>query len=156
MITEEFTDWRGSPVRPGDVVLYPSMSGRSCQMTEGVFIEAWKVYYNCSKWQRLAPGETPPTKKSDERLRDEAGDLVWEGEGPDRRVVWHEVELPAKTEWRIRIQPTRDSRFTRYSGTGDWNPEKHDYERIAPAKPVTLTLPNNVTFFSRPEAPDGQ
>lgn len=41
MTSEDYTviDWRGNPVKVGSRVLYPRMSGRSCEMQEGIIEE---------------------------------------------------------------------------------------------------------------------
>lgn len=50
----EYTDWRGNIIRIGDTVLYPSLVGRTAQMTEGTVQDIYCVERNSylGKWVR--------------------------------------------------------------------------------------------------------
>lgn len=79
------TDWRGNEYGIGDLVLYPRMSGRSCEMQEGTVTSVHLVYRDPERWEwkRVADGVEPP-------------------EGSD-------------TEERVQILPSRSSRdFSRW------------------------------------------
>lgn len=106
-MTEQITvtDFRGNTFTVGDTVLYPRMSGRSCELQEGVVVE-------------LKPFE-------DFRYFDNP---KWGEEGEPR---WVREDF---TNHKVRIQPTRSSRFHR-TGT-DWRGEA--------VKPVWIQLGENV------------
>lgn len=133
-MSEEYTDWRGHPVKPKDVVLYPSMRDRSCQMTEGILLSVWRVYYHPDnhEWTRLEPGQEIPTQPTWRR-----GEVVGKEE--------------CRTQWRAQVRPTADSRFTRWSTQGDWDHETLTRGPEKPAKPITLTVVKNLTWFSTPQ-----
>lgn len=139
-----FTDWRGQPVHIGDTVVYPSGSGRSSQMTEGVLIDVWRVIRD-ERWnyKRIEPDEEPPIKLVWEVVRDDDGNPVEE----DGVYLRHQVQVP-DFEWRARIQPTGDSRWR---GHGDWREtgDAHtDYAEKKTVKAVTLTVIQNITLVA--------
>lgn len=91
----QFIDWRGYPINIGDKVLYPSLVGRTAQMTEGEVLDIYRVQYDHdkNKWVRT---NRPPTPKVDN------------------------INHMDKVFWRIRIQPTSDSMN---SVRGGWKQE---------------------------------
>ena len=132
-MAEQFVDWRGNPVKPQDIVLYPSMSGRSCQMTEGILIDIWQVYNDpeTSEWVRLGVGEEVPMKRIPPWMRAEGGP----------------AEEPCPLLWRAKIQPTADSRFTRHGTYAKYDSLTDTYGPTREAKPVTLYIVENITLL---------
>lgn len=132
-MSEPFNDWRGQPLTPGDIVFYPSMRSRSCQITEGILLDIYRVYYHPDtyEWTKLEPEQEIPT-----------------------RPVWRDGEVVGKeecsTEWRALIQPTGDSRFPRSSTRGTWNHETGERGPEQAARPITLSIVQNLTWFCTP------
>jgi hypothetical protein len=146
------TDWRGNAYTIGDTVLYPRMSGRSCEMAEATVADIWLTYTSPEtyKWVRLKEGQEPP--------------IVWHsgmGENPEDPTgpnIWQRREAPAKTELRVRLQPNgrgsrdfyrADSVFLRDENGSMIRDEDDRAVRVqVPIKPVTLTVVENVTWLS--------
>ncbi|ROO82621.1 hypothetical protein EDD29_0102 [Actinocorallia herbida] len=136
MSTPEFIDWRGNRVEVGDTVLYPSSAGRSCQITEGTVLDIWQAYRSEYEWKRYVEGAVLPTESVSEVVVDADGSVLLNERG---YAIREEVERSVPLEWRIRIQPTRDSRAF------------HRKEQGPPSKAVTILICENVTFLHRPE-----
>ncbi|MGI5281692.1 hypothetical protein ACQEVF_59125 [Nonomuraea polychroma] len=114
------TDWRGNPYTVGTTIYYPRMSGRSCEIQEGVVIDIWDAVWDRDvfKWVRFNPDKpshqdvtgrdrqtrvkVQPTGRgsrnfyrSDSRLvTDEHGEVVRDETG---RAVWEKTELKPVT-----------------------------------------------------------
>ncbi|MFI6497146.1 hypothetical protein [Nonomuraea typhae] len=114
------TDWRGNPFTIGTTIFYPRMSGRSCEIQEGVVIDIWDAVYDRDvyRWVRFNPekishqdatGNDRQTRvkvhptgrgsrnfyRSDQRLvTDEQGEYVRDEHG---RAVWESVDLKPVT-----------------------------------------------------------
>ena len=92
----QLTDWLGNQYGPGDLIIYPVMSGRSVTMQQATVIDIWTVY-NCPedyKWKRLKEGEEVPTKEE------------WDW---DRSVTppvrFSKGSKPVETAIRVKLQP---------------------------------------------------
>ena len=77
---DEFIDWRGVAVGVGDTVLYPRVSGRSCEMQEGTVLS----------------------------IREDGTRTVIE-RAPTADDPWHynRISVP---QYRVTIKPSRSSR----------------------------------------------
>lgn len=147
-----WTDWRGHDYTVGDTILYARMSGRSCEMAEGVVVDLMVMIYpeGKYKWTRL-PDDSPVPEK-----------LVWQyvnPENPDDRCTsypregWErkQVMVPIENERRALIQPTlRTSRFNSYEARRTkwvYDEENHTGEFVdaGPAKPIRLTVTESIT-----------
>ncbi|TDB90942.1 hypothetical protein E1264_03815 [Actinomadura sp. KC216] len=119
----KLTDWRGNEYGVGDLVLYPRMSGRSCEVREARVLDIWQVHYDDYKWKRWT-GEGPEPMKT-----------VFDGWDDDGNRVDKEVSA---LETRIKLRPTgRSSRgFMDYSWRKDNGIDVKD---------VTLTIIENIT-----------
>ncbi|MEU7096037.1 hypothetical protein [Kitasatospora aureofaciens] len=125
----KLTDWRGNEYGVGDIILYPRISGRSCEISEATVVDIWETYRGDRGWKRLAEGEPVPEKE------------YWNyAEGAYER-------RPAATEIRVKVQPNgRGSRqFYRTDYDYKRTPEG-SYERVETGiKPVTLNIIENIT-----------
>ncbi|WP_282203928.1 hypothetical protein [Kitasatospora fiedleri] len=65
------TDWRGAEYGVGDIVLYPRMSGRSCEMQEGTVTDIYVAVRDPETygWKRLAEGATPDGQPTEMRVQ---------------------------------------------------------------------------------------
>jgi len=53
------TDWRGNECRVGDLIVYPSMSGRSCEIVEGVVTRIYEAQREWYGFQGIRPENDP-------------------------------------------------------------------------------------------------
>lgn len=88
-MTDSYTNWLGQTISIGDTIVYPQLSGRSCQMTEGVVLSF-----------RLK-SEEDHHRPTEERAQD----------------YWDAHILPTLGQpMKMRVQPTdRSSRWGRFS-----------------------------------------
>lgn len=86
------TDWRGNTYDVGSTVLYPRMSGRSCEMQEGIVLEIKKF--------------------TDTRYRHE--------QNPDDGKWYYNSE--EFENYKVKIKPTRSSRDFWRDGSEDYKP----------------------------------
>lgn len=113
-----WTDWRGHDYTVGDTILYARMSGRSCEMAEGI-VEDLAVYYKDDRyrWTRLKDGEAVPEKPGFKYRNPETQELTGRFfYSDDPRSKWERVPvmIPVEHERRAKIVPTkRTSRWTR-------------------------------------------
>lgn len=142
-----WTDWRGNDYTEGTLILYARMSGRSCEMAEGVVVELYEVYYGDDyKWEKLAPGEPVPEHDVWRWKNTETGELsTYRGQGYTEQV---QVSVPRQHERRAKILPTnRTSRFGGYdTKKWVWDEESGKGEFIeTEMKPVTLKITESIT-----------
>jgi len=153
MTENTWTDWRGNDYAKGTLILYARMSGRSCEMAEGVVKDLYEVYYGDDyTWHKLAPGETAPEHEVHRWKNTETGEvskynMQWHRQNGEPWVTV-EVTEPRETERRAKILPTnRTSRFGGY-----WN-KKWVYDEEAgkgdfietEQKPITLKVTESIT-----------
>jgi hypothetical protein len=124
------TDWRGNEYGVGDTVLYPRVSGRSAEISEGTVTDIYQVYYGDFKWRRWR-GEGPePTK------------FVFDGWDEDGKRKEKEVSALGT---RVQIQPSgRTSRDFGYWSAREYNAETQKFDKKAP-KAVTILNIENIT-----------
>jgi hypothetical protein len=113
-------DWRGNPYTVGTMIFYPRMSGRSCEIQEGIVLDIWEAVEDRSKawrttWVRLDPNnpahqdkeretrvKVQPTGRSSRDFyrsnhkvkRDEHGEIVYDEKG---RAVWEKTDAKPVT-----------------------------------------------------------
>lgn len=127
----QLTDWLGNQYGPGDLIIYPVMSGRSVSMQQATVLDIWTVY-NCPKeykWKRLKEGDPIPTKAE------------WDWDRSVTPPVSVPLgEKPVRTELRVRLQPEgKSSRgySTRTDEVSHWvDPEGNDIEWDAMRKRI--------------------
>jgi hypothetical protein len=146
-----WTDWRGNDFTVGDTILYARLSGRSCEMAEGVVEDLFVVWRDREtyKWVRLPENGPVPTHEVWRWRNLETGELTQCGYGGWRdREGFERVQVtePVDTERRAKIMPTlRTSRFNSYEwGTKKWNEETKVYDKV-PRKAVSLTVTESIT-----------
>ncbi|MFG1709197.1 hypothetical protein ACFLIM_39000 [Nonomuraea sp. M3C6] len=120
------TDWRGNPYTVGTLIFYPRMSGRSCEIQEGEVLDIYEAVYDRRTYR---------------------GWMRYDAANPD-----HEGE---ERETRVKVQPTGRSSRDFYRTNHQVKRDEHGeivrdengrtvWEK-AEAKPVTLTVIDNVT-----------
>lgn len=148
-----WTDWRGNDYTEGDTILYARMSGRSCEMAEGVVVELREFYYSDDyKWEKLEPGEPVPVHNVWRWRHRETGEIQQYApmDLDEKEAHWENVEVsvPYERRRRAKILPTnRTSRFGGY-----WNKKwvwdaqsgKGEYVKTE-MKPVTLHITESIT-----------
>lgn len=105
-------DFRGNEIRVGDTVLYPRMSGRSCEMTEAQVVD---IIINEDGRRVDNPEHDEWVQRRKEQAK-QAGQRYWfEVEAPasDPRPEGM-ITVPA---WKFRLLPLRSTRFRRWSGS---------------------------------------
>lgn len=120
------TDWRGNPYAIGTLILYPRMSGRSCEVQEGTVLDIYEAVYdrrNHRGWTRYDAAN--PNHQGQER------------------------------ETRVKVQPTgrssrdfyRSNRQVRRDEHGEIIRDEngHTMWEKTEAKPVTLLITENIT-----------
>ncbi|MFI6485211.1 hypothetical protein ACIBH1_45385 [Nonomuraea sp. NPDC050663] len=125
------TDWRGNPYTVGTTVLYPRMSGRSCEICEGVVVDIWEAVYDRKLYK-------------------------WVRANPDKLA--HQAVTGRDREMRVKIQPNgrgsrdfyrSDSRAARdENGDYVYDDDGHMVFEKVDLKPVTLTIIENVTVLT--------
>lgn len=96
-------DFLGQEIRVGDIVLYPRMSGRSCEMT-------------LARVERI--DVVPQGRRTTTQAwEDWAAIRPWQ-DRPDERPEMYET-VPA---WRFSLMPLKSTRFRRYSWTDKQKP----------------------------------
>jgi len=152
-----WTDWRGNDFTVGDTILYARMSGRSCEMAEGVVVDLFVVYRDPDKykWTRLPEGDPVPEH------------LVWKWKNLETAELTHlgyrsrfqeregyecvQVPEPIENERRAKIMPTlRTSRFNSYEARQtkwvyDELTRTGEFVDAGPRKPVTLSVTESIT-----------
>jgi hypothetical protein len=111
------TDWRGNPYAIGTLIFYPRMSGRSCEIQEGIVLDIWDVVRDRSKFAWIRFDASNPSHQDTERVtrikvqptgrssrdfyrsnhqvkRDEHGEVVLDENG---RSVWEKTEAKPVT-----------------------------------------------------------
>jgi len=155
-----WTDWRGHEYTIGDTVLYARLSGRSCEMAEGVVTDLFEVYY-CSdtyKWKRVDSLLGPPFKRkygwidAQGKLRPDAG--LSNSQARANGWNWEEYisNERCRTERRAKIMPGRTSRFNSYEDRGrkwawDEATKTGEYHSVPDEdlKPITLKICESIT-----------
>lgn len=89
------TDFRGNEYKVGDIILYPRMSGRSCEMQEAIVLEIKEFEDTRWIWNPYYDKNVPPHPVTNPRTLDEKF-----------------------TNFKVRVQPTRSSRDFYRTGTG--------------------------------------
>lgn len=150
-----WTDWRGNDFTVGDTILYARMSGRSCEMAEGIVEDLFVVYNDPDKykWVRLPENGPVPTHEVWRWRNPETGELKWGYGGWGDREGYERVQVtePVETERRAKIMPTcRTSRFNSYeerhrkfiydekAGTGE-------FVDAGPRKAISLSVTESIT-----------
>ncbi|MFI6813242.1 hypothetical protein ACIBG7_12560 [Nonomuraea sp. NPDC050328] len=131
MTTPTRTDWRGNTYTIGTTVLYPRMSSRSCEITEGVVIDIWDAIYDPKvyKWVRADP-DNPTHQAITGRDREPRVKIQPNGRGS--RNFYRSDSRPARDENGEYILDARGFRV---------------YEKTE-LKPVTLTILDNITVIT--------
>lgn len=88
-------DFRGAEIRVGDIVLYPRMSSRSCEMTEA----------RVERIDVVEGGRRAVTQAWEDWA------ATWPDRDPDAKPEMYE-NVPA---WRFSLMPLRSTRFRRYT-----------------------------------------
>jgi hypothetical protein len=132
----KLTDWRGAEYGAGDTILYPRMSGRSCEIAEATVVDIWQAYYDFDtyKWKRVAEGGELPMVR--------------------RHIVFSDPpefeEVPVDAVTRVKVQP--NGRGSRDFSRSDYSYVKNaegEYERVETGiKPVTLNIIDNITVIA--------
>jgi hypothetical protein len=129
-----WTDWRGNDFTVGDTVLYARLSGRSCEMAEGVVTDLMVMYRDPDKyeWARLPEGEAVPEKLEWRWVNpDNPDDLRFRCPQESWRDSKKQVSVPVENERRAKIMPAmRTSRFNSYDKD---------------VQPVTLRVTESIT-----------
>lgn len=60
------TDWRGRSYQTGDGIVYPRMSGRSCEMSDGMVTDIWETRRDREKWEWVRKDPGAPWQEGDE------------------------------------------------------------------------------------------
>lgn len=95
---ESAIDWRGHEYAVGDTVIYPRMSGRSCEIQEGVV-------------EKIVEYDSPRSRA----VQDATGTVIRDEN--DRVTYERVIEVGRK----VRIRPTRNSRrFYRWDEKAVW------------------------------------
>lgn len=147
-----WTDWRGHDYTVGDTILYARMSGRSCEMAEGVIVDLMVMVRSPKtyKWTRVPDGDPVPTH------------LAWQYrnlDNPEEHYTYEprngnyehvQMQVPDDHERRALITPTmRTSRFSSYEwGTKKWWYDEATGEsgfKTVERKPIRLTVVESIT-----------
>lgn len=108
------TDWQGQEYGPGDIVLYPAMSGRCVTMVKARVLDVYRVHRDDSySWHRVRDTATPD---GDEQLR-----VKVEPVGSSRWKQHHGKNYFIDNRTGKRIDPWR----------GDKHIERHGYYECA-------------------------
>lgn len=114
-------DWRGLSYMAGDTILYPTMFGNTCEITEAIVEELYEVYRDSEtyKYVKVKPGVPVPEEET----------TIWvDPENPDRwsrhyMHTWERVNgvvIPVDKERRAKVRPTgATSRYGRYDQKED-------------------------------------
>lgn len=149
-----WTDWRGHDYTVGDTILYARMSGRSCEMAEGVVEDLAVYYYENYKWKRLGEGQKVPEKQVWRWKNPETGEPeTWNRGGRDGNPDWERIQVwvPLDNERRAKVMPTlRTSRFNSYDARQTkwlYDPAtgKGEFIDAGPRKAVTLRVTESIT-----------
>lgn len=129
-----FTDWRGREVRAGDLVAYPTMSGRSCQLAVGTVVSAavndkgelvsveispvatsrWEQYSSEPRYRNKVTGKSIKINANSHYVQRRAWRRKSDGVIATRDELY---ELAQKEEWCPRG----------WYSTGDPSPDKDTY-----------------------------
>jgi len=113
------TDWRGREFTIGTEIVYPRMSGRSVEMSDGVVVDIWQAYRSKDtwNWKRHTPNTSP---------EDISGDSL---------------------AWRVKVKPhDLGSRGFYRGGWSDYF-KNRDSGEPTDVKPVTLINIENITVL---------
>lgn len=117
-------DFRGNEIRVGDTVLYPRMSGRSCEMTEAEVVDIIAH----EKGRRV---ENPAWEEWRERRKAATPDGERWYNQPDPEDDPRPEAYIAVPAWKFKLRRLRSTRFKMYP----WSD---------PERPVTVQLGENV------------
>jgi hypothetical protein len=124
----KMTDWRGNEYDTGSLIVYPAMSGRSCEIVEAVVVEVYGVVRNEKTYgqRRAADGEQPKSIRA--RVQPT---------GRGSRRFYRSTE---RTDWiddEGNVVPS-----------GEWRPGLTMRRTPTSPRAVTLTILDNITVVS--------
>ncbi len=147
-----WTDWRGNDYTVGDTILFARMSGRSCEMAEGVIVDLMVMCYGDDyAWKRVPDGEPVPEKLVYQYVNPENPAEYSSYQRNGKNWDHRQIMVPVQSERRAKIMPTlRTSRFRSYEARQtkwvyDEKTNTGAFIDAGPRKPVTLRVTESIT-----------